>query len=250
MVKLEKRVLAGQIHRRLVCHSSEGYTLLSIPSAVELPGRPIIMPKLFLSYRREDSKHITGHIHEYLEQHYGSDNVFFDVDAVPFGVDFRAYLDQAVRQCDIMLAVIADYWLEICYSDGPRRGQRRLDDTADFVHIELKSALNRGIPVVPVLNDGVRMPCEAELPQGLKELAYRQAAEVRSGRDFRENVRKLIEETDRLLQEREEQKRKEQEAAQLRQTATLRPEPESSTRHGTTRSSERTEPAPIKDHRP
>ena len=36
------------------------------------------------------------------------------------------------------------------------------------------------------------MPGEAELPDGLKKLAYRHAAEVRSGRDFRHHVDRLI----------------------------------------------------------
>ena len=50
------------------------------------------------------------------------------------------------------------------------------------------------------------MPGELDLPDGLRDLAYRQAAEVRSGRDFRQHVKRLIRDIQRLpiRQERQE----------------------------------------------
>ena len=80
--------------------------------------------------------------------------------------------------------MIGDQWLDARFEDGPRKNQRRLDDPNDYVRIEIESALARGIPVVPLLVGRNSMPGEADLPDGLKELAYRNAAEVRSGPDF------------------------------------------------------------------
>jgi formylglycine-generating enzyme required for sulfatase activity len=161
------------------------------------------MPKIFISYRREDSEHIVGRIYDRLGPHFGRDNVFMDIDTIPFGVDFRKHLNQAVSQCDVLLAVIDRLWLDVQHRDGPRRGQRRLDDPADFVRIEIEAALARDIPVVPVLVGGGVMPREEDLPNGLKELAYRNAAEVRSGRDFHDHLERLIRGIEHLFRQPE-----------------------------------------------
>jgi sulfatase modifying factor 1 len=159
----------------------------------------IAMPRIFISYRREDSEHITGRIHDRLGPHFGSDNVFMDIDTIPFGVDFRKHLDQAVSQCDVLLAVIGENWLDVQHRDGPRQGQRRLDDPSDFVRIEIQSALARGIPVIPVLVGRAGMPSEQDLPVGLKDLAFRNAAEVRGGKDFHAHVERLLRGVEQML---------------------------------------------------
>jgi hypothetical protein len=42
------------------------------------------VPKIFISYRREDSIGITGRIYDRLGAHFGRDCVLMDVDAIPF----------------------------------------------------------------------------------------------------------------------------------------------------------------------
>ena len=79
------------------------------------------------------------------------------------------------------------------------KDSRRLDDPHDYMHIEIESALARGIPVVPLLVGKATMPAEAHLPDGLKELAYRNAAEARSGREVRGQVDRLIRGLEQLL---------------------------------------------------
>jgi len=51
---------------------------------------------------------------------------------------------------------------------------------ADPVWVELETALKRDIKVLPVLLDGTSMPDTAELPEGIKDFAYRNALEVES----------------------------------------------------------------------
>jgi hypothetical protein len=53
-----------------------------------------------------------------------------------------------------------------------------------------------------VLVGRASMPRVEDLPQGLKELVYRQAAEVRSGKDFRNHVDRLIKQLKPLLGEK------------------------------------------------
>src|SRR5438552_2826381 len=61
-------------------------------------------------------------------------------------------------------------------------GQRRLDDPADFVRIETGAALKRDIPVIPVLVQGAPAPKPDQLPDDLKELAFRNAVELTHAR--------------------------------------------------------------------
>ncbi len=146
------------------------------------------MPRIFISYRRDDSGYIAGMLAERLEAVFGADSVFIDVDAIPLGVDFREYLNQAVAKSELMLALMGNEWLNVKNAQG----LRRLDDPADFVRIEIEAALKRQIPVVPVLLEQARMPLEAELPPSLQPLAFRNAAEIRSGRDLNYHIEQLI----------------------------------------------------------
>ena len=157
------------------------------------------MSKLFISYRHDDSADITGRLHERLLGHFGGGSIFLDIDTIPIGMDFRRCIGDAVNQCDVLLAVIGDHWLGARFADGPQQGSRRLEDPNDYVRIEIESALARGIPVVSLLVGKATMPGEALLPDGLRELAFRNAAEVRSGLDFPAHVDRLINRLEKLL---------------------------------------------------
>jgi formylglycine-generating enzyme required for sulfatase activity len=153
------------------------------------------MPRIFISYRRDDSAGMAGRIFDRLEARFGRDNIYMDIDTIPLGVDFRKHLHEAVSQCDVLVAVIGRSWF------GPTpEGSRRLDDAKDFVRIEIEAALTRDIFVIPVLIDQVSMPAENELPASLAGLAYRNATEVAHGKDFHVHVDRLIRGIERLLQ--------------------------------------------------
>jgi hypothetical protein len=156
-------------------------------------------PTIFISYRRDDSEAMTGRIDDWLARHFGRERVFVDVDSIPLGVDFRKHLEQAVGRSGVLLAIIGQQWLDIRYEAGPKQGQRRLDDPADFVRIEIQAALTRDIPVIPVLVGKATMPREEDLPEGLRPLVYRNAAEVRPGLDFRVHVARLIDGIERAF---------------------------------------------------
>ncbi len=115
---------------------------------------------VFISYRREDSGGYAGRIYDRLTSRLGRENVFFDVDAIPPGRDFVDVLSDRVGKCDALLAVIGKHW--VASADGQNR--RRLDDPSDFVRIEIEAALQRDVPVIPVLVDGAPMPQSGELP--------------------------------------------------------------------------------------
>lgn len=117
-----------------------------------------------------------------------------DVAGIQPGRDFRKAIDQSVASCTVVLAVIGQEWLDLRDSQGGRR----LDDASDFVRIELASALRRDIPVVPVLVRGAKMPLAEQLPDDLKELAYRNAVELTHAR-WKSDVQVLLHALGRYL---------------------------------------------------
>lgn len=143
---------------------------------------------IFISYRRSDSADVTGRIYDRLIQQFGRDKVFKDVDSIPLGVDFRKHLNQIVSGCKILLAVMGNQWLETKDSQS----KRRLDNSRDHVRIEIESALQSGVPVIPILVRGASMPSEDDLPSSLKDLAYRNGISVRVDPDFHKDVDRLI----------------------------------------------------------
>jgi TIR domain len=136
------------------------------------------MGSIFLSYRREDSEGQAGRLYDDLVAVFGSDSVFMDVAAIQPGRDFRKSIDQSLNSCGVFLSLIGKSWL----TAKDTSGQRRLDDPADFVRIETAAVLKRDIPVIPVLVQGASAPKPDQLPDDLKELAFRNAVELTHAR--------------------------------------------------------------------
>ncbi len=173
------------------------------------------MNNIFISYRREDAADVTGRINDRLRQYYGEEAIFTDVDNIPFGVDFRAYLDQEVSQCKVLLAVIGRNWL-IVKND---QGQPRLSDPTDFVRIEIESALQRNIPVIPLLVHGTKMPSGGELPESLRGLTFRNGTLIRPDPDFHNDMDRLIKGLDQHLRAyQQEEKHQKTNVEEVRKT--------------------------------
>jgi hypothetical protein len=104
------------------------------------------------------------------------------------GVDFRQHIDRMVADCDVVLVVIGRRWVDAV----DEQGHRRLEQTGDFVRLEVEAALRREIPVVPVLVDGATIPQPAQLPKSLTDLAYRNGTQVRHDPDFHPDIDRLL----------------------------------------------------------
>lgn len=133
--------------------------------------------KLFVSYRRDDSAGHAGWLCDRLRGHFGPERLFMDIDTIRPGEDFVSVLENAVASCEILIAVIGRYWL--ASAEG---GVRRIDRPDDFVRLEIRAALDRGITVIPVLVHGASMPRPEELPAELKPLTRRNALELTDSR--------------------------------------------------------------------
>ena len=107
---------------------------------------------IFINYRREDEPGFAGRLYDRLEAAFTAEKIFMDVDSIDPGLDFVAVLDGQVAECAVFLAVIGQGWL----NSRDKHGQRRLDNPADFVRIEIEAALRRGKRVIPVLVNDAR----------------------------------------------------------------------------------------------
>jgi hypothetical protein len=150
---------------------------------------------IFVSYRRSDSNDITGRIYDRLADYFGSKVVFRDVHSIPLGVDFRSHLQQQVGNCKVLVAVIGPTWLTV----ADQSGNRRLDVPNDWVKAEIETAINRDIPVIPVLVGGATMPKAEGLPGDLKPLAYRNGIPARPDPDFHQDMNRLIRRLDEIV---------------------------------------------------
>lgn len=151
-------------------------------------------PKVFISYRREETAGHAGRLYDVMSSRFGDANVFMDVDIAP-GVDFVSRITQAVGACHVLLVIIGPRWTTI--TNGARAP--RLAEPGDFVRLEVEEGLRRShVAVIPVLVGGARMPEPSELPAPLRALSRRNALELSDTR-WRYDVERLVGALDRLL---------------------------------------------------
>jgi hypothetical protein len=142
---------------------------------------------IFISYRREDTAYPAAWLYDRLTDRFGRGQVFKDVDSIEPGDDFAAQIIDTVGLCTVMLVLIGARWLTATGTNG----QRRLDDPADLIRLEIEAAFARNVRVIPILVDGALMPRSAELPVPLGRLANRQALELNPAR-FSSDVTRLL----------------------------------------------------------
>lgn len=134
--------------------------------------------KIFVSYRRQDASGEAGRLVDHLQEAFGEDSVFLDVETIEAGLDFVQAIEKALSSCKVLIAMIGPHWATIKDS----KGNLRLFNEDDFIRIEISAALKRDIRVIPVLVNGAVMPSPEELPEDLRSLTRRHAQELSSSR--------------------------------------------------------------------
>ncbi|MFI7602978.1 toll/interleukin-1 receptor domain-containing protein [Actinoplanes sp. NPDC049681] len=141
-------------------------------------------PRIFISYRREDTAAYAGWLQDRLGQQFGVRNIFKDATSLQAGHDFPRMIGQAVAGCDVLVALIGPHWA------GPP-GQSRLHDPADWVRLEIEAAFSHGIRVIPMVSRDAPPLRPGALPPGLDPLRSRQMLPFHPD-TFAEDVRRLI----------------------------------------------------------
>jgi len=128
--------------------------------------------KIFINYRRDDSRADAGRLYDRLNRAFPG--MFFrDVSEIGVGVDFVAHVERAVGASVALIAVI-----------GPTRATaadergRRLDIPDDFVRVEIRTALERKIRIIPILVGSAEMVDDDKLPDDLKPLTRWNAIKI------------------------------------------------------------------------
>lgn len=152
--------------------------------------------RIFISYRRQDAPGHVLALFGLLCERFGEDRIFKDTDGISIGQDFVEALNLELASCSVVLVIIGREWLTM---EDERHQGRRLDDPLDFVHTEVKTALEKqGTLVVPVLVERAAMPAAEDLPPPLRPLARRHAIELRDDK-WKTDVDSLIAELERVV---------------------------------------------------
>lgn len=142
-------------------------------------------PRVFISYRRQDSSDQAHRLHDELVRRFGDDEVFIDVAAIGPGELWRERIARVLEACWAVLVVIGPQWL----TAKDDTGKPRIWHPQDVLRTEIEAALRRSdVEVIPVLVGGAQMPRSDELPESLRPLGDHNAAEITEMRwryDFR-----------------------------------------------------------------
>jgi hypothetical protein len=147
--------------------------------------------RIFLSYRRNDTRHFVGRLRAIFDKELPDDLAFFDRDSIDVGVPFRQAITQAIEGAAVVVVVIGPDWL-----DAANRG--RLHDPDDPVRMEIETALSLGKVLLPLLADEARLPHAQELPPSIRKLLDHNSARVRS-EVFDDDADRLVRVVDGLV---------------------------------------------------
>jgi hypothetical protein len=122
---------------------------------------------VFVNYRTGDEESAATMIARELAGRFGAGRIFFASKSIEPGRRFPAELARAAEECQVMLAVIGPRWAQVPGPDG----RPALEAEQDWTRREIRTALERGILVVPVLVGKATRIDRAVLPEDLVELA-------------------------------------------------------------------------------
>jgi|GEM_PF-377738 len=140
------------------------------------------MARIFISYRRADTKVFSARLHDRLVDEFGKKGVFFDVDNnIPAGSTWKEVLHDALTKSDVLLVIIGSEWERLIHER---------DAKSDWVRFEIEYGLSRSdMLVIPVLIEDAVVP--ADLPESLEGLGDKQMFNLRHDPYFNVGMREL-----------------------------------------------------------
>ena len=170
-------VLLGEIHI-LTFRASEAGKILQIaavgtivgPNAHVVEITTVGTPtwEVFIAYRQADSPAHARGIGERLIARFGRGQVFKDVESLKPGQDFIDVIRDRLQVAAVTLVIIGPNW----------NRDRRIENPDDLHREEIRTALERQIPIIPVLVSGAQMPHKDELPEDVRRLHRLHAVEI------------------------------------------------------------------------
>jgi hypothetical protein len=165
------------IHRLTLCAPFAGQimrcrevgTVVNAGDVVtELTGVGMPTWELFVAYRRSDAPGHAGRIGDRLIGYFGPGQVFKDVESLPFGVDFVDFIRDMLQRSFVMVVIIGNNWVK----------DTRLQNPDDLHREEIRTALERGIRIVPAFVNGAPVPRSEDVPEDIRAVVRKQGVEI------------------------------------------------------------------------
>lgn len=147
---------------------------------------------IFINYRKQDSSGYSLALYNELIKWYDKKSIFKDFNNIEPGEDFEESIDNALNNCNILLIILADKWIDILKDRNSKTQE------PDYVELEISKALAKNIYIIPIVINNTRMPTAEELPGSLKKLSTRQYLNIDQTR-FETDSLKLRDIIDRRL---------------------------------------------------
>jgi TIR domain len=144
-------------------------------------------PDIFVSYRKTDARFGAAATYELLAGRFGRERIFLDHQSIRPGVVYTRRLREALQSMRVLLVLIGPRWLAV---DPRPPGHLLVQRENDWVRREIRCAIGRAVPIVPILLDGTRMPDPDLLPSDIRRLALHQFVEIHH-RSLGADVRRL-----------------------------------------------------------
>jgi len=145
------------------------------------------MEKIFVSYRRQDNRWATGRICDQLNDVFGADQVFRDIDDIEIGKHFPERIEDTIRNCAVMLVIMGKQWVALAGTDGTPR----ILQEGDWVRREIEIAVAAGVEIIPILIEGAQMPRPDQVPASFGDFCQRNAITI-TDENYSPSMERLI----------------------------------------------------------
>lgn len=139
---------------------------------------------IFISYRHSDSAASARSIRDRLVLNF--QHVYLDVSNIRPGEHIIQDIQKALSSCHTLLVIIGKSWISAINERG-----RRLDQSDDVVRLEILTAFQLGLNVIPILVNDAHMPTSSELPAELTWLTQLSGLQIRHAQ-FDNDISELI----------------------------------------------------------
>lgn len=133
------------------------------------------MTDIFIGYRRGDGGD-AGRLYDHLQDWFGADKVFRDIETLHGGQTWRDELEKTIRRARVNLFVIGQHWLS---PENMLRLNEQIDVTRNEIRVALECRRNgKGNEVISILVGKVGMPNKSDLPPDITDLTEAHAHEL------------------------------------------------------------------------
>lgn len=146
--------------------------------------------KIFISYRRGDTRDFVEKLFPWFLMRYGAGNVFLDYASIPEFENFDHFIEHKIRECDVFVCIIGPQWLDMLQE----RAQR---NDVDFVLREIELAIGYEKMLAPILVDYAPPPSLSDVPQSIAPLLRVNFAELPDAIAIYQRIHGLFEHIER-----------------------------------------------------